>query len=369
MLAGGIAHDFNNILTAIVGNVSLAKLYIEPDNKAQPRLEETEQATFRAKDLTQQLLTFARGGAPVKKTVSVVRLLREGVNFALAGSNIECQLLIPDDLWLAEIDEGQINQVIHNLVLNARQAMPLGGKVEVRGENLSLPQGAKIEGVPARATEYLKITVRDQGVGIPEENIGKIFDPYFTTKPKGSGLGLATAYSIMKNHDGHIFVASRQGEGTTFTLYLPASGPNDRLDTTTMRGNLSGKGKILVMDDEPVLREMVGDMLSHLGYDCESAKTGEQAIEMYLQARRAGAPFDALIVDLTVPGGMGGQEALRRLRALDPEVKCIVSSGYSNDPIMAEYRAHGFAAVIAKPYQISHLGDVLHDVLSNSSAG
>ena len=366
LLAGGIAHDFNNILTAILGNVSLAKLFLEVSHKAYQRLEETEQAAMRAKDLTQQLLTFARGGAPVRKAASLVRLLREGVNFALTGSPIECSLMVEDGLWLADVDEGQINQVIHNLVLNARQAMPLGGRIDVRAENLPLRKGERLHGLPARAPAYVRITVRDRGVGIPEEYIGKIFDPYFTTKQKGSGLGLATAYSIITNHDGYIFVESPPGEGTTFTLYLPASGENEATASAGTREPLPGKGKILVMDDETVLREMIGDMLDFLGYSCEGAKSGEEAIEMYQRAREAGEPFDALIVDLTVPGGMGGKEALRRLREIDPDVKCIVSSGYSNDPIMADYQAHGFVAVIAKPYQISQLGDVLHDVLGRA---
>ncbi|GEM_PF-423399 len=367
LLAGGIAHDFNNILTAILGNVSLAKRLVSSEHAAYRRLSETEQATMRARDLTQQLLTFARGGAPIKKTAAIGALLQEAVPFALAGSNVQSELRIPEHLWLTDIDEGQINQVLHNLILNARQAMPIGGQISVRAENIVFSEDTRIQGARLPAGNYIKITVSDSGVGIPEDYISRIFDPYFTTKQKGSGLGLATSYSIVKNHGGFIFVESKPGSGTTFELYFPASG-NQALDNQQATEKaLFGKGKILVMDDEETIRDMVSDMLAYLGYEAGVARHGEEAIQMYVEARQSGQPFDAMLMDLTVPGGMGGEEAVRRLLAIDPKARCIVSSGYSTAPIMAEYKKYGFVAVIAKPFQIVQLNEVLHKVLQGAS--
>jgi two-component system cell cycle sensor histidine kinase/response regulator CckA len=350
-----------------MGNLSLAKRYIEPHNSAYQRLNDSEQATLRAKDLTQQLLTFSSGGAPIKKTASVAELLREGVNFALTGSNVKGNLYLQDDLWLTEIDEGQINQVIHNLVLNARQAMPLGGSIEVRAENVALKTSSVVEGAYLPPNRYVKITVKDPGVGISPEHLQKIFDPYFTTKQKGSGLGLATSYSIIKNHQGFLFAESELGAGTTFSIYLPASDKQAAKKIPIESRPLAGKGRILIMDDEPILRKMIVDMVKYLGYEAESAANGSEALVMYRQAREAGAAFDAVILDLTVPGEMGGAEAAEKLNRLDPEVRCIVSSGYSTDPIMAEYQEHGFVAVIAKPYQIAELNEVLIRVIGSTS--
>jgi PAS domain S-box-containing protein len=367
LLAGGIAHDFNNILTAIMGNLSLAKRFINPQNSAYQRLNDTEQATLRAKDLTQQLLTFSSGGAPIKKTASVARLLQESVNFALTGSNVKANLYLQEDLWLTQIDEGQINQVIHNLVLNARQAMPLGGTIEVRAENVALKTGSTIQGAHLSPDKYVKITVKDPGVGISPEHLQKIFDPYFTTKQRGSGLGLATSYSIIKNHEGFLFVESELGTGTTFSIYLRATDKQEVKKIAIESSPMAGKGKILIMDDEPVLRKMIGDMLNYLGYESEAAANGSQALEMYKQAQEADVVFDAVILDLTVPGEMGGAETAEKLHKMDPNIRCIVSSGYSTDPIMAEYREHGFVAVIAKPYQLAELNEVLSRVTGKVS--
>jgi PAS domain S-box-containing protein len=367
LLAGGIAHDFNNILTAIMGNLSLTKRFIDPENQAYQRLHEAEQATWRAKDLTQQLLTFSSGGAPIKKTASVAELLQESMKFALTGSNVKGDIYLQEDLWLTEIDEGQINQVIHNLVLNARQAMPLGGTIEVRAENVILKHGSTIQGAYLAPNNYVKITVKDPGTGMSEEHLRKIFDPYFTTKQKGSGLGLATSYSIIKNHNGYLFVESELGVGTTFFIYLAASEKKAVKKIALEARPLSGKGKILIMDDEPVLRKMIGDMLKYLGYQSDTSANGNEAIDLYKQARESSAPFDAVILDLTVPGGMGGAETAEKLLALDPQARCIVSSGYSTDPIMAEYKEHGFVAIIAKPYQIVELNDVLSRVIGSAS--
>jgi PAS domain S-box-containing protein len=366
ILAGGIAHDFNNILTAISGNLSLARRFIEPQNKAYLRLNETEVAILRAKDLTQQLLTFARGGAPIKRTSSITPLLEETVNFALSGSNIQSEIQSQADLWLAEIDEGQISQVIHNLILNARQAMPLGGKLEIAAQNIYVDSRAVIQGIQLRAGKYIKITVQDEGVGIAEEYLTKIFDPYFTTKQRGSGLGLATAYSIIKKHEGYIFVESALRTGATFSIYLPASDKSLAPKTAASEPVLLGRGKILVMDDEEPLRNMIDDMLTYLGYEFAGAASGEEAIGLYRQAMQSNAPFDAVLMDLTVPGKMGGEEAVKKILALDPQAKCIVSSGYSTAPVMAEYKKYGFVAVIAKPFQITDLNEVLQHVLLKS---
>jgi two-component system cell cycle sensor histidine kinase/response regulator CckA len=362
ILAGGIAHDFNNILTAILGNVSLAKIY-DLQSNVQERLTEAEKACMQAKELTQQLLTFSRGGAPVKKVTSIAHLLSDSAIFASSGSNARCECSIPDDLWAAEVDEGQISQVVNNLVINAEQAMPGGGVIKVSAENIFLSESV----LPLEDGNYVKISVEDQGVGIPEQHLQRIFDPYFTTKQKGSGLGLATSYSIIRNHDGHIVVESILGVGTTFHIYLPASS-EEAVTREKMEEEIPvmGKGNILVMDDEEFIRELVGDMLVNIGYEATTVSDGAEAVELYKEAKESGRPFDAVIMDLTVPGGMGGREALRRIMEIDPEIKAIVSSGYSNDPIMADFGKYGFSGVIAKPYKTGELSEVLYKVMMGS---
>ncbi|MEW6368541.1 MAG: PAS domain S-box protein [Acidobacteriota bacterium] len=360
ILAGGIAHDFNNILTAILGNISLSKVHFDPSDKIFERLSEAERATLRAKDLTQQLLTFSRGGAPIKQIASMRELLRETVSFALSGSNVRCDYAVSEDLWPVEIDPGQISQVINNLVINADQAMPEGGVIAVKAENVVLRDNTQ---VPLPAGRYIMVSIQDRGIGIPEEYLEKVFDPYFTTKQKGSGLGLTTAYSIVRRHDGYIRVQSRVGAGTTVYVYLPASekmlepagSEKDRLQR--------GKGRILIMDDEEIIRETAGEMLEYLGYEIALAASGREAVDRYQQSVREGKLFDAVILDLTVPGGIGGKEALAMLRQIDPGVRAIVSSGYSNDPVMAEFREHGFCGVVAKPYKIEDLSQALQEAI------
>jgi CheY-like chemotaxis protein len=365
VLAGGIAHDFNNMLTAVLGNISFAKHFADPENtKLLRRLGEAEKASLRARDLTQQLLTFSRGGAPIKETVSLVELLKGTSEFALSGSNVVCEFSILDDLWPVDADQGQISQVIENLIINANQAMPDGGTVHVRAENITV--GTR-DILPLNKGQYVKVSVTDHGLGIPKDHLSKLFDPYFTTKQEGSGLGLATTYSIIKKHGGYIIADSELGAGTTVNFYLPASekpvpakeGEEERLPV--------GEGKVLVMDDEDSVREVAGDILAQMGYEVAFAKDGAEAIERYKKANETGRPFDAVIMDLTVPGGMGGREALQVLLAIDPEVKAIVSSGYSKDPVMAEFRKHGFKGVVAKPYRIQELGRALHDVLKGTA--
>jgi PAS domain S-box-containing protein len=360
-LAGGIAHDFNNMLTGILGNVSLAKRYAEPDSKVAERLGEAEKASIRARDLTQQLLTFSRGGAPIKKTTSIAQLLVDTTRFALRGSNVREEFSLADNTRPVDIDEGQISQVLTNLIINACEAMPQGGKLQIGTRNLPAKE---VRSLKLASGQYIEITVSDQGTGIPPENIGRVFEPYFTTKPKGSGLGLATVYSIIKNHEGHITIASEVGKGTTFHIYLPAS--KEPVATTTETPSdtpIVGKGKLLVMDDEDIIREFLYHELTDAGYDVTITSDGAEAIEKYNKAKGEGGPFDAVILDLTVSGGIGGKEAIRRLREIDPKVKAIASSGYANDPIMANHRKYGFRAVVAKPYRVGELEKTLQDVL------
>ena len=359
LLAAGIAHDFNNILTAILGNVSLAKLLL-PSEGAADVLTQAEQAAVRARDLTQQLLTFSKGGAPIRKAGSMARFLQDSVSFALRGSNARLALDIAPDLWPAVFDAGQMSQVFNNLLINAVQAMPNGGTIAIAAANVVLaannPQGLA-------AGRYVRVRVTDEGAGIPSEHLTRVFDPYFTTKKTGSGLGLATAYSIMRRHDGYIG-ACNASVGACFEVLLPAAA-NAELSAGAARACLHcGEGRILLMDDEAPVRAVGGGLLGRLGYEVTSASNGEEALRLCTQAQAAGTPFDLVILDLTVPGAMGGRECLERLRHLDPNVKAIVSSGYSTDPVMADHAAHGFQGVIAKPYELRDLSDTVCRVIS-----
>ncbi len=360
ILAGGIAHDFNNILAAILGNVSLAKLSLDNKSVLSELLHETEKASIRATVLTQQLLTFAKGGAPVKEIVELTELIRETTGFSLRGSNVKYRISIPSDLWTVDVDKGQISQVIGNLVINAQQAMPEGGIINISAKNV---KAASKDNLPLSEENYLKISVTDKGHGIPEENLSKIFDPYFTSKQKGSGLGLATAYSIIHRHDGHLAVKSKVGVGTTFTIYLKASSKKVEGKETAKEESEVLTGKILLMDDEKSIRKVTGMMLRSLGNEVEVAFDGEEAIELYKKAMKSDEPFDVVIMDLTIPGGMGGKEAIKKLLKINPDAKAIVSSGYSNDPVISYYQEHGFSGYIPKPYRLEELKKVLNEVL------
>lgn len=365
ILAGGIAHDFNNLLTGILGNVGLAKIYVRPGDKMFNKLDSAEKAALRATDLTQQLLTFSKGGLPVKKTIRLAGLLNNSASLVLSGSNVKCKLSVSDDLWLVDADEGQFSQVLNNLLINAMQAMPEGGKITVEAENIEMSDNYSFtHKLPLNEGKYVKISIRDQGIGIPPENLSKIFDPYFTTKEKGSGLGLAITYSIIKNHNGYIAAESETGVGTAFHIYLPAAEIQDIAIEKKCEGFISGKGKILLMDDEDLVRKAAGEILSFIGYDVTFAIDGSDTIRLYQEALVSGQPFDAVILDLTVPGAMGGKEAIQNLIKIDPKVKAIVSSGYSNDQVMANYREFGFRSVIAKPYKCEALSKILHDVIT-----
>jgi PAS domain S-box-containing protein len=360
VLAGGIAHDFNNLLVGILGNISLAKLNTDEGNSIYERLLEAEKACVLAKGLTQQLLTFSRSGEPVKKIVSVGEVIRDSCVFSLSGSNVKCASSIPDDIPPVNVDAAQISQVMNNLLINADQAMPYGGMIHVKCFSITLSDGGM---VPLPPGTYVKISIQDQGGGIPEEFLPKIFDPYFTTKQKGSGLGLATCYSIVKKHGGHIEVKSKVGVGTTFHIYLPASGEKLPVMKTQTKGTLPGRGRILLMDDDEIVRFVTVNMLKQLGYEVESASNGEEAIEIYQNAMREGRSFEAVITDLTVRGGMGGRETAEKLLEADPAVKTIVFSGYSADPITSNFRDYGFKGFLCKPCQIEELGAVLHGVI------
>ncbi|MEE9542211.1 MAG: PAS domain S-box protein, partial [Thermodesulfobacteriota bacterium] len=309
VLAGGIAHDFNNILTGILANISLAN-DLSKEEKVKSRLKEAEKASFMAKSLTQQLLTFSKGGEPIKKAFDPGKLVRDSTEFALRGSKTACEFEISKNLSVVEADDGQIDQVIQNLVINADQAMPEGGIIKVKVDDVVV--GAK-QDIPLRAGKYVRISVKDQGIGIPDNIISKIFDPFYTTKSAGSGLGLASAYSIVRKHNGHIAVTSKSGEGSTFDIYLPVSELSVPLRKTTKDGIVRGTGRVLVMDDELILREVVGEILGNLGYDVEVVEDGSEAIEAYSAAKEKGNPFDLVIMDLTIPGGMGGEEAIGKL--------------------------------------------------------
>jgi len=363
VLAGGIAHDFNNILTAVIGNIELARLDLSEHSEPSARLKEAEAACIRAKALTHQLLTFSKGGAPIKRPLRVQPFVETSVRFALRGSNVSATFDIPEDVWPIEADEGQLGQVLNNLVINAKQAMPIGGVVSVSAANV--PKGVPGHG-SAGDRDWVRLTVADRGVGIPPQNLPKIFDPYFTTKDTGSGLGLAAAHSIVKNHGGFIDVESTVGVGTCVDILLPRTTAvieePPPVDLLVRRGG----GRILLLDDDEMVREVTGEMLESLGYKADLAASEGEAIERFNRARTDGAPYDAVILDLTIPGGPGGQAVLSHLLTIDPHVRAIVSSGYARDPVLANFRDYGFAAVVTKPFTARELGAALASVLEVS---
>ena len=362
VLAGGIAHDFNNILAAIMGNISLAAILVKPEDKVHALLLEAEAASLGAKKLTQQLLTFSKGGEPVKQLTSIAEVIRDSASFILRGSNIRCEYNIPADLWPVEVDTGQISQVTQNIIMNASHAMPEGGVVNITCNNIAINDNA----IQSLATgDYVKIAIKDRGIGISPHLIDKIFDPYFSTKHEGSGLGLAITHSIISKHNGHITVESEQGVGSTFTIFLPASKQKPITEHKEVEPmEIQGKGTIMIMDDEEIVRKVAKEMLSLFGFEVVLAKDGREALELYKQHMQGGTPIDAVIMDLTIPGGMGGREAVTKLLAIDADAKVIVSSGYSNDPVMANYRDYGFSGVIDKPFRTQDLSETIGNVLA-----
>jgi PAS domain S-box-containing protein len=358
VLAGGIAHDFNNILVAILGNINLALFDKNLQDGTRKFLSEAEKASVRARDLTQQLLTFAKGGEPLKEISSLENVIKDSANFVLHGDKVASQFNIPEDLWLVDIDKGQISQVIQNIVLNASHAMPDGGSITITCKNVSsiadTHSSLEVKG------RFVKIIIQDMGIGIPSKIVDKIFDPYFSTNHDGNGLGLAVTHSIINKHGGHISVESTPGRGSTFTIYLPASGETEtNLKESFAVSVTSTRAKILIMDDEEIVRTVAKEMLVQLGHEVELSIDGEQVIRLYKKAMDSNNKFDFVIMDLTIPGGMGGKEAVQGIIAIDSDAKVIVSSGYSNDPIMANCKDYGFCAAIVKPFQLQDLSKVI----------
>lgn len=362
ILAGGIAHDFNNYLAMLLANITLAKLYKDDPKMILEKLENMEKAIMRAKDLSNQLFTFAKGGAPVKEKISIKELIADNIKFTLSGSNIRPEIFIADNLHMVEIDEGQFSQVLDNISINAVQAMPEGGVLEVKAENVTLEAAGGNSFVPLPEGAYIKITIKDEGTGIPEKYLSKIYDPFFTTKDKGRGLGLATAYSIIKNHGGYLCADSQMGVGTSFFIYLPAVTESETSPSAS-DNVYRGTGKILLMDDEEDLLTVTGEALTALGYDVVLARDGKEAIELYLHALNNKQPFDLIIMDLTIPGGMGGKQTIKEVLRQDPGVKAIVASGYSNDPVMANFQDYGFKGAVKKPFTLEALSKAVYEAL------
>ena len=363
-LAGGIAHDFNNLLQGVFGYLSLAKMGIDNKEDALQAMEQAEKALSLSKQLAMQLLTFAKGGKPIKQPLMLQGVIADSAKFALSGSRCEAHIHLDDGLWLVEADEGQIGQVIQNIVLNADQAMPSGGRIEIAAHNLVLPDPGLPLDLPAG--HYVTMVIKDNGPGISAQHLAQIFDPYFTTKEVGSGLGLATSYSIVKNHEGLLTVTSELGKGSCFSIYLPALQPASELrrpEPLAVKGE-SARGRILVMDDDQGVRDVAGQMLRAFGHEVAFAEHGEEAIAKYREAKGRGLPFDVVILDLTIRGGMGGYDTLRQLLTIDPEVKAVVSSGYSNDTVLANFRMHGFRACLNKPYALRDLQETLLELLA-----
>lgn len=373
-LSGGIAHDYNNLLTAIMGNISLALEHIAPNSKLSNLLEQALAASRVGKTLTRRLITFSKGGQPTKRPTDIVTLVENAAAFSLSGSNIRCELGPSNGTWSAYADPQQVGQAIHNLMINAAESMPCGGTVLISFENTTV-EGPHSILAPGK---YIDVAIKDQGVGIPNEHMEKIFDPYFSTKGKGAnrgtGLGLSISHSIISKHGGDITVCSRVGAGTTFHLLLPASEAavgvvrpvfGKEIPEKTDKP-VSGQGRILVMDDEAMIRELTGNMLGHLGYDVDFAEAGQCAVRKYQAALDAAEPYDAVILDLTIKGGMGGQATIKMLKEIDPTVRAIVSSGYSDDPVIANYHDYGFCEVVAKPYEMVEFSEKLYRVVNGA---
>jgi PAS domain S-box-containing protein len=358
-LAGGIAHDFNNIIGVITGNVSYARGLLTKKNELDEVLLDVEAGAKQAQTLTHQLLTFSKGGAPIVKEISIGQFIYETVSLVVRGSHVHCDFSIDKQLWPVKVDKGQIGQVVTNLMINAKEAMPDGGEITIRAENVMISD----ETIPLSPGQYVKITIQDNGIGIKNEHVLKVFDPYFSTKQQGSGLGLATSYSIIKKHGGHISVESKLGKGTTFMFYLPAVESREKKIEQMNEPQHKGCGKILIMDDDEAILNMLRRILKRMGYETALAKNGTQAIELYQKAYQSQQKYDLVILDLTVPGGLGGAKTIPELLKIDSKAKVVVSSGYSNDPIMANYEDYGFCAIIPKPYTQNQITELFNKVL------
>jgi two-component system cell cycle sensor histidine kinase/response regulator CckA len=363
MATAGVAHDFNNVLTTIQANLSLAKLATSAMDRARRPIEDAAFAAESAEALSRQLLTFAKGGVPARKQADLGQLVRRAVRLALIGSNVKCDLAISNDLWGVEVEETQILQVFHNLLTNARQAMPKGGVVRVACENALVDEesGLNLEPGP-----YLIASVLDRGCGIAEENLSRVFDPFFTTKTTGTGMGLATCLLVAKRHQGTITVSSKLNVGTEFRLFLPASGLRPQAQEAFDGGEVvAGDGTVLVVDDQDGVRHVAVSILQALGYDVVSAMSGEEALQMYAMRMHMGKPIAAVLMDMTLPGGMSGDEAVQEIRRLDPSVRPVATSGYFDDGAMEELMERGYVGVLPKPYTAEKLSSVMAAALSS----
>ncbi len=360
ILAAGIAHDYNNLLTAIIGNISLAKITLPKDDPNHAILTDAENASSMAKNLTQQLMAFSKGGSPVRKNTSVRNLLVDTAYFVLRGSQIQIVFDIDNFLWDAVIDRGQIGQVVNNIILNARQSMPEGGLIRIGAENAVVGDNAM---VPLKKGNYVRISIEDQGQGIPDDVLPRIFDPYFSTKESGSGLGLAISYTIVKKHEGLINVASQRGIGTTFVIHLPASLRREGEPLSVESKKVSSSGRVLLMDDEMIILDLGLKAMRHLGYEVVTAANGSEAVRLFREAAEAGNPFDAVILDLIIPGGAGADRVVADLKSIDPAIKAVVTSGYADDPVMVDYGAYGFSGVLVKPFSLDDIEQELARVL------
>ena len=366
VLAGGIAHDFNNLLTGITTNLFMARMSVVGNSEACSLISEAEKAAFKATTLTKQLLSFARGGPSIKEKTSIKQLIQDTVGFCLSGSNVDYRLELPDDLYMVEIDKGQIDQVLNNLIMNAAQSMPEGGTVTISAENTEFAEAPVSKALPLLPGRYVKVSVRDEGSGIPPEHLERIFDPYFSTREEGSGLGLSTSYSIIKRHGGHVFVESTDGKGSIFSFLLPVP-PDDESQKKRGANSLEkGSGKVLIMDDDVIVRTVVETLLKKTGYAPVCVTNGDQALRQYQNALSEGDPFTVTIMDLTIPGGMGGKETVKRLREIDKNARVIVFSGYSNDPIFSNYKEYGFDGVLSKPFSIEEFMRTISMVLKET---
>ncbi|MHA2620730.1 MAG: PAS domain S-box protein [bacterium JZ-2024 1] len=375
ILAGGIAHDFNNYLTGILANISLMRALTPESDARREMLDDAEEACNRAKELTRQLLTFAKGGAPVKTAARLPEVLRQATSLALRGSSVALEWQVPEDIPLVEMDTSQMSQVFNNIALNARQAMPVKGVLTVSARFFVVESERDIPR-PARAANlsrgrYVEITFKDRGTGIPPEHLPRIFEPFFTTKQEGSGLGLAIAYSVVRSHAGAIAVESEPGKGTTVYVYLPASEVSAapaKKETTTESPRATICGKVLIMDDEDTVLRTVSRLLAFLGYEADTARNGEEAVQKFADAIRNNKPYLFVVLDLTVSSGMGGLETLQRMREMQPDVRALVASGYSSDPVLANYGSYGFAGFLRKPFRLQDLKDALHKIFPEGPA-
>lgn len=372
VFAGGIAHDFNNILTGITTNLFLAKMGIREDSDARKLIDEAQTAAFKATRLTKQLLMFSKGGgAQLKETASITEILEGCIGFCLKGLNVDYRLGFPEKIWQVDVDKGLIDQAFSNIILNAAESMPNGGTIDITAENINIGDSTSeqpdLGALPLDTGKYVKISIKDEGIGIPQKLLTTIFDPYFSTKENSTGLGLTTAYSIIRKHGGHITVQSQPGKGSLFSVYLPANIDQD--DQRESLSALDGTGKsVLIMDDDALVRTVIEKLLKSAGFRVNTTTDGEEMLNVYKDAYYQNDPYSLVIMDLSIPGGIGGEEAVKSLKSFDPAAKVIIISGYSNNHVITGYRDFGFDGVLGKPFTINELSRVIQNVLAEKAS-